>query len=158
MTFLSPAPPMRRRPLTRIACGDPTSPRKRGEVNPLKPLRKTSESRHSVSARSSNALGVCYESQYFPRTALRLRGRVGVGALCCPLAAMTMCESDRPQAGGGGPQHATRVTAWMASDHSAAAWMIYFNPITIESGPTSGSTRILENPASRIQVRQSSPV
>jgi len=28
--------------------GDPTSPRRRGEVNPLKLVRKTSESRHSV--------------------------------------------------------------------------------------------------------------
>jgi hypothetical protein len=29
-----------------------TSPRKRGEVNPVKLLRKTSESRHSVSAKA----------------------------------------------------------------------------------------------------------
>jgi hypothetical protein len=33
-----------------------------------------------------------------------------------------------------------------------AARMRYFNPITIESGPTSGSTRVFENPASRIQA------
>jgi hypothetical protein len=26
----------------------------------------------------------------------------------------------------------------------------YFNPITIESGPTSGPTRVFENPTSRI--------
>jgi hypothetical protein len=58
--------------------GDPTSPRKRGEVNPLKLVRETSKSRHSVSARSSNAPSVCCESQYFPGTALRLR-RGGVG-------------------------------------------------------------------------------
>ena len=31
-------------------------------------------------------------------------------------------------------------------------------PITIESGPTSGSTRVDENPASRIQPEQSAPV
>jgi hypothetical protein len=65
---------MLRRPLTRIACGDPTSPRKRGEVNPLKLVRKTSESRHSASARSSNAPSVCWESRYFPRTALPHKG------------------------------------------------------------------------------------
>lgn len=28
----------------------------------------------------------------------------------------------------------------------------YFNPITIESGPTSGSTRVFEHPTSRIQA------
>ena len=32
------------------------------------------------------------------------------------------------------------------------AWISYFNPITIESGPTSGSTRVFENPTSRIQA------
>jgi hypothetical protein len=32
------------------------------------------------------------------------------------------------------------------------AGMSYFNPITIESGPTSGSTRVFENPTSRIQA------
>src|ERR1700730_16506009 len=55
--------------------GDPTSSRNRGEVNPLKLVRKTSESRHSASARSSNAPSVCCESQYFPRTALPQAGR-----------------------------------------------------------------------------------
>ena len=61
----SPTPPPRRRPLTRIALamlshrhGDPTSPRKRGEVNPrLQFCEKnsranTSESQHRVSTRS----------------------------------------------------------------------------------------------------------
>src|SRR6202790_3844191 len=55
--------------------GDPTSPRKRGEVNPLKLVRKTSESRHSVSARSSIIPSVCCESQFFPGRP-RLRGEV----------------------------------------------------------------------------------
>jgi hypothetical protein len=32
------------------------------------------------------------------------------------------------------------------------AWRSYLNPITIEFGPTSGSTRVFENPASRIQA------
>lgn len=34
----------------------------------------------------------------------------------------------------------------------------YLMPITIESGPTSGSTRVDEKPASRIQPAQSAPV
>jgi hypothetical protein len=34
----------------------------------------------------------------------------------------------------------------------------YLIPTTIESGPTSGSTRVDENPASRIQPEQSAPV
>lgn len=34
----------------------------------------------------------------------------------------------------------------------------YFTPTTIESGPTSGSTRVFENPASFIQPSQSAPV
>ena len=39
----------------------------------------------------------------------------------------------------------TRLTPSCAS-------IIYFNPITVDSAPTSGSTRVFENPASRIQV------
>jgi hypothetical protein len=38
--FLSLAPPTLKRPLTRRYA--PTSPRKRGEVNPLKPVREKS--------------------------------------------------------------------------------------------------------------------
>jgi hypothetical protein len=34
----------------------------------------------------------------------------------------------------------------------------YLMPITIESGPTSGSTRVAENPAAVIQPAQSAPV
>ena len=34
----------------------------------------------------------------------------------------------------------------------------YLTPTTIESGPTSGSTRVAENPASFIQAAQSAPV
>ena len=34
----------------------------------------------------------------------------------------------------------------------------YLIPITIESGPTSGSTRVAENPAAVIQPAQSAPV
>ena len=34
----------------------------------------------------------------------------------------------------------------------------YLIPTTIESGPTSGSTRVAENPASFIQPAQSAPV
>ncbi len=36
--------------------------------------------------------------------------------------------------------------------------MYYLNPITIESGPTSGSVRAAENPASSIHSAQSAPV
>jgi len=32
------------------------------------------------------------------------------------------------------------------------AWISYFDPITIDSAPTSGSTRVFENPTSRIQA------
>ena len=35
---------------------------------------------------------------------------------------------------------------------------VYLMPMTIESSPTSGSTRVAENPASRIQPAQSAPV
>lgn len=34
----------------------------------------------------------------------------------------------------------------------------YLTPTTIESGPTSGSTRVVANPASFIQPAQSAPV
>src|SRR4051794_27250314 len=42
-------------------------------------VRKTSEPRHSVSVGSSNAPIFCCAPQYFPRTALRLRGEVKDG-------------------------------------------------------------------------------
>ena len=76
---MSRAAPMLKRPLTRRYA--PTSPRKRGEVNPHKLLPKKSranipESRHSVSARSSFIPSVCCESQFLPGTALLAVGRV----------------------------------------------------------------------------------
>src|ERR1700676_3992400 len=80
---------MLKRPLTRRYA--PTSPSKRGEVNPHKLLPKKSranipESRHSVSARSSIIPSVCCESQFFPGTALPPAGR-GWGSPGTPIAA-----------------------------------------------------------------------
>ena len=41
---------------------------------------------------------------------------------------------------------------------SSESSLLYLMPITIESGPTSGSTRVEENPASFIHAEQSAPV
>jgi hypothetical protein len=129
MTFLSPALPMRRGPLTRIACGDPTSPRKRGEVNPLKPVRETSLSRHSVSARSSNAPSVCCESQYFPGTALRARGEVGLRPA---MRSIVRCNP-----GEGAPTAATRLP-WVFCPLAPPLWR----------GPLTRSPRFAWTPTS----------
>ncbi|SHG33920.1 hypothetical protein SAMN05443248_1202 [Bradyrhizobium erythrophlei] len=64
---------------------------------------------------------------------------------------------------GGRPEVVCRRSKWRetlqrTSQHvtyligKPRAWISYFNPITIESGPTSGSTRVFENPTSRIQA------
>ncbi len=45
-----------------------------------------------------------------------------------------------------------------ASPRATGSGFFYLIPITIESGPTSGSKRVAENPASAIQAVQSAPV
>jgi hypothetical protein len=67
---------------------------------------------------------------------VRSRGKTGRGL---PTAKMTR-----------DPQRTSQHVTYLIG--KPRAWISYFNPITIESGPTSGSTRVFENPTSRIQA------
>ena len=56
------------------------------------------------------------------------------------------------------PLHLTVTFSWMLLGSHTIDAKAYLIPITIESGPASGSTRVAENPASFIQPAQSAPV
>ncbi|WP_370462250.1 EAL domain-containing protein [Phyllobacterium sp. SYP-B3895] len=56
------------------------------------------------------------------------------------------------------PAHSTATPVRRPKLRLRTCNLSYFNPITIESGPTRGSTRVCENPISRIHAWQSSPV